>query len=294
MQKRFSALRIIGLLLAAVLIVYAVGIAASAISGKAKELVYEKKDYAVSAAGIQKVRVKARNMPVRVTPSDGGEIAIRYFTCEEDPYEVSLNSGVLTLAYRNDALTQFSNWFSGIFRVFSNSNPEVDVILPAEYAGDLQLESSNAPVSVSGLTMAGEVRIDTSNAPIEVSAVAAALVNAHTSNGAVTLDKLAVSGTADARSSNGGLTARETVAKDRLRMETSNGRVTVDRVASADIQLRSSNGSITGNVEGKRADYTISSHTSNGDDSLGDGGKGQFKLTVQTSNGNVDIRFLGE
>ncbi len=284
MENRNRIMRTAGLLLAAVVIVFAAGMAATAFSGRAKDLVYEKRDYAAEASGIQQVRIKARNMPVMVTASDSEEIVIHYFTCGEDPYEVSLEGGALTLAYINETLTNYS----------TSSDPRVDLILPAAYAGDLLLESSNAQVNVSGLTAAGEVRIDTSNAPIEVNSVVAAFLSAHTSNGAVTLDQLAVSGTADARSSNGRITARETVAKDGLYLETSNGRVTVDRVASADIRLRSSNGAITGSVEGKRADYTISSHTSNGDDSLGDGGKGQFRLTVQTSNGNIGIRFLGE
>ncbi len=284
MENRNRIMRTAGLLLAAVVIVCAAGVAVSAFSGWTKNLVYEKRDYAVNAAGLEQIRIRARNMPVKVTASGSEEIVIHYFTCDEDPYEVSLEGGALTLAYKKETLTNYS----------TSSDPRVDLILPAAYAGDLLLESSNAQVNMSGLTAAGEVRIDTSNAPIEVNSVVAAFFSAHTSNGAVTLDKLAVSGTADARSSNGGITARETVAKDGLYLETSNGRVTVDRVASADIRLRSSNGAITGGVEGKRADYTISSHTSNGDDSLGDGGKGQFRLTVQTSNGNIGIRFLGE
>ena len=294
MKIKNSVLRFTVVLLAIGLFVYLAGMTAFALSGKATGLVYEKKDYAVSAAEIRKVIVRARNMPVRVTPSGSDKIMLRYSTCKEDPYEVSLDSGVLTLAYKNDVLTNFSNWVSGIFRVFSNPNPEVDMVLPTAYAGDLSLNTSNAAMNVSGLTAAGEVRVESSNSGIQVSSISAALLDARTSNGAVTLDKVTISGTADIRSSNGTLSARETVARDRLRMETSNGRVTVNQVASADINLRSSNGSVTGSVEGKRADYSISSHASNGDDSLGDGGKGQLRLTVQTSNGNIDIRFLGE
>jgi DUF4097 and DUF4098 domain-containing protein YvlB len=77
-------------------------------------------------------------------------------------------------------------------------------------------------------------------------------------------------------------------------METSNGRVVVDQVTSAAIELKSSNGSITGSVGGKRSDYTISSDTSNADDNLGDGGDGPSTLTANTSNGDINIRFLGE
>jgi DUF4097 and DUF4098 domain-containing protein YvlB len=272
-------------------------------------------------------------MPVKVTPSNGNEITVHYYTCEKDPYEVSLDGGVLTVKYKSNILFNIGNWFSGMFRVFSNSNPSVEVIVPAEYAGALQLDTSNSPLNVSGLTAAGEIHIDTSNSPIEVSNVSATLLNANTSNaavnvsgltsagevrintsnshieadnvsaalvtaqtsnGAVTLDKVIVSGTVDMKSSNGTLTARQVAAKDKLLMDTSNGRIAVEQVISAAIRLNSSNGSIFGSVEGKRSDYTISSGTSNGDNNLGDGGKGQFMLTVNTSNGNIDIRFLGE
>lgn len=294
MKKSSSVFRKAGLVLAAGLALYLVIIAVSAMSGKATELVYEKRDYTVSAAGIEEIRIRARNMPVSVTPSDGSEITVHYYTSEKDPYEVTLDGGVLTLKYKNDFFTDISNWFSGVFRVFSNSNPRVEVIVPAAYAGTLQLDTSNAPVNMSGLISLGNVRIKTSNAPIEANNVSAFMLQAHTSNGAVTLDKAAVSGAVDMKSSNGTLTARQVVARGSLLMETSNGRIIVDQVAGAAIELKSSNGSITGTVEGKRSDYTISSDTSNGDDSLGDGGKGQYKLTVKTSNGNIDIRFLGE
>lgn len=294
MKKGSLVLKIAGILLAAGLALYLVMFAVSALGGKAMELVYEKSDYTASAAGIGEIRIRARNMPVKVTPSSGNDVTIHYYTCEKDPYEVSLDGGVLTLKYKNDIISDISNWFSGIFKVFSNSNPKVEVVVPSAYAGALQLDTSNAPVNVSGLTSAGHARINTSNAPIDVNDVSAGSVFAHTSNGAITLDKVTVSGAVEMKSSNGTLTARQVTAKDKLHMETSNGRIYVDQVASAAIELNSSNGSITGNVEGKRANYTISSNTSNGDDSLGDGGKGGNILTVRTSNGNIDIRFLRE
>ena len=294
MKKNSSVVKKAAFLLSAGLGLFIAVMAVSALNAKAMELVYEKRDYTVSASGIEEIRIRARNMPVKVTPSNGDEITVHYSTCEKDPYEVTLDGGVLVLKYKNDIFTDISNWFSGIFNVFSNSNPRVEVLVPAAYAGTLQLETSNAPINVSGLPSLGKVRINTSNSPVEVSNISALTVDAHTSNGAVTLDTAAVSGAVDMRSSNGTLTARQVVARGSLLMETSNGRIVVDQVAGAAIELKSSNGSITGTVEGKRSDYTISSHTSNGDDSLGDGGKGQFKLTVKTSNGNIDIRFLGE
>ena len=283
MMKGRSVLRTDRMLMAAGLLLCMVILIFYAVSGKAMGLVYEKADYTASAWGIEEIRIKARNMPVKVTSSSAGDITIHYYTCERDPYEVSLDGSVLTLTYLNKSLIEGTD-----------SNPHVEVSLPAEYAGVLQLETSNAPVSVSGLTSAGQVSINTSNSPIDIEYVSAAQVIAHTSNGAITLDEVTVAGTLDLRSSNGTLTARQVTARDKMRMETSNGRISVDQTESAVIELSSSNGSISGSVAGKRSDYSISSGTSNGENSLVDGGKGNLKLTVYTSNGNIDIRFLGE
>jgi DUF4097 and DUF4098 domain-containing protein YvlB len=223
-----------------------------------------------------------------VTPSKTGEITLHYYTCEKDPYEVSLDGGKLTLKYKYDNLFNIGSWFN------HQTDLNVELIVPEAYAGALTLDTSNASVNVSGLTAAGDVRIDTSNSTIEMNNVSATLASAHTSNGAVTLDKVIVSGTVDMRSSNSSLTARQVAAKDKLYLETSNGRVVVDQVTSAAIELKSSNGSISGSVGGKRSDYTISSDTSNADDNLGDGGNGPFRLTVNTSNGAINVSFLDE
>ena len=98
----------------------------------------------------------------------------------------------------------------------------------------------------------------------------------------------------DVKSSNGTLSARQVTAGDKLIMITSNGRISIDEAASAVFELSTSNSSISGSVKGKRSDYTITSGTSNGDNNLGTGGKGALVLTAHTSNGNINIRFLGE
>ena len=247
------------------------------------KLVYEKADFSVNALGIDEIRIKARNMPVKVTSSDVDDIAIHYYTCEEDPYEVSLDGSILTLKYLNENLSQSTD-----------TNPHVELIVPIEYTGAFQLDTSNDTVNVSGLNSVRNVHINTSNSPIDMEHVTAAQVTAQTSNGAITLDEVSVSGAVDVKSSNGTLSARQVTAGDKLIMITSNGLSSIEQAASAVIELSTSNGSISGSVEGKQSDYAITSGTSNGDNSLRDGGKGAYMLTAHTSNGNINIRFLGE
>ena len=283
MRKNGSSFNSTLILLAACLAFIVVLSACSAPAIRAIKLIYEKVDYTVNALGIEEIRIKARNMPVKVTSSQVDEITIHYYTCEEDPYEVSLDGSILTLKYLNENLSQSTD-----------TNPHVEVIVPTEYAGAFQLDTSNASVNVSGLNSVRDVHINTSNAPIGLEHFASDQFVAYTSNGEVTLDEVSVSGAVDVKSSNGTLSARQVTAGDKLIMTTSNGRISIDQAASAVIELSTSNGSISGSVEGKRSDYAITSGTSNGDNSLRDGGKGAYMLTAHTSNGNINIRFLGE
>lgn len=290
-MKRFGAVtKIAGVLVVVGLALFA----ASSLLGPALGFEYEKMDFLAKAAGIQGIKIKARNMPVEVLASGADDVTIHYYTSDKDPYEVSLDNGQLTLEYKRDDLTAITNWFFGGLNAVNKADVKVEVLVPAEYAGVFQLDTSNASVKVSGLTKADDIDINTSNGAVTVSDVLASRISARTSNGAVTLGKVTASGAVDVSSSNGALTAKEVNAAEKLRMETSNGRIVVDQVASSDILLESSNGGISGGVEGKRADYTVSSRTSNGDNTLGDGGSGAHKLTVNTSNGSIDIRFLGE
>ena len=194
-----------------------------------------------------------------------------------------MDGSILTLKYLNENLSQSTD-----------TNPHVEIVVPKEFDGAFQMDTSNASVNVSGLNSVRDVHINTSNAPIGLEHFASDQVVAYTSNGEVTLDEVSVSGAVDMKSSNGTLTARQVTARDKLSMITSNGRISIDQAASAVIELSTSNGSISGSVEGKRSDYTIASGTSNGDNSLGDGGKGNSLLRVHTSNGNINIRFLGD
>ena len=301
MNRNKSILKVASLLLVVGLALYFVGMAAFASEspaqgGKVNQITYVKEDYSVQADGISRINIRTRNMPVTVTPTKGNEITIHYYTSEEDPYEVSLEGGVLTLKYKYENLFSLGSWFSGstIFNIINNTNPNVEVIVPEAYANALQLDSSNGSIHVSGLTGAGDVRMDTSNAAISVNNVTATGITAQTSNGSVTLDTLVVAGGVDVKSSNGSITARQVAAKDRLVLKTSNARINVDQITSAMIELRSSNGSISGAVAGKRSDYTISSDTSNADDNLGDGGSGPSRLTVDTSNGAINVKFQGD
>ncbi len=299
MNKKNSILKIAGIFLVVGLALYFVSIAAfasdkrGAVGNASSEIVYEEMDYTAPAQGIAVIQIKGRNMPVTVTPSQGNEVALHYYTSEDDPYDVTLEGGVLKLEYRNKNLFLQGNWFFG-WHIFNNQSPRIEVLIPQAYAGDLQLNTSNATINAANFPAAGDVRAETSNAAVNLNNLTATNLNVRTSNGAVTLEKVISSGRLTVETSNGTLTAKQAAAQDGLYLHTSNGRISVDQVTSKEIELRTSNASISGGVGGRRDEYTISSSTSNADNNLGSGGSGQFRLTVRTSNGAINLRFLGE
>ncbi len=299
MKNRNHVLTVAGIFLVLGLALYFVG-AASFSGSKAgtggSTIAYREADYTAPAEEVQGIVIKARNMPVTVKVSQGNEVALRYYTSEEDPYEVTLESGVLTLKYTNTALFSIGSVFANasIFRALNGGSLEVELTVPAAYAGSLRLDTSNGTITAAGLDGMGELTAETSNAAVNMTDISAKTVKIRTSNGGVTVERVLASGRLDAETSNGGVTARQTAAQDALTITTSNGRITVDMVTSKAIELRSSNAPISGTLGGRRGDYTIASSTSNGNNNLGSGGSGASRLTVNTSNGAIDIRFSQE
>ncbi len=299
MKNRNHVLTVAGIFLVLGLALYFVG-AASFSGGRTGTaggtITYQEDTYTAPAEDIQSIVIKARNMPVTVKVSQGNEVALSYYTSEEDPYEVSLENGVLTLKYTNTTLFSIGSIFANasIFGALNGGSLKVELTVPAVYAGSLRLETSNGTIAATGLAGMGDLTAETSNAAVNMTDISAKTVKIRTSNGAVTAERVLASGRLDAETSNGGVTARQTAAQDVLTITTSNGRITVDMVTSKAIELRSSNASVSGTVGGKRGDYTIASATSNGDNNLGSGGSGASRLTVNTSNGAINIRFSGE
>ena len=77
-----------------------------------------------------------------------------------------------------------------------------------------------------------------------------------------------------------------------MTLVTSNGSVQVSRLfPGGTLEMRTSNGSITGILPGRQSDWSIQSHTSNGRNSLPTQQPGNKPLNVRTSNGSINLRF---
>lgn len=82
--------------------------------------------------------------------------------------------------------------------------------------------------------------------------------------------------------------------KGKVTLQTSNHAIHfVDLNAKTDVELKTSNGSITGNFLARMSDFSIISKTSNGSNNLPENAEmGSRKLSAKTSNGKIKIEFL--
>lgn len=155
----------------------------------------------------------------------------------------------------------------------------VVVSVPAEI--DLELEASNGPVRVTGIS--GQVLAKTSNGNVSLSGVTGD-VKAESSNGRLDLEDLR--GQVTAETSNGGIDFRGTLPPGSQNiLKTSNGSVSVTLVDTSGVELdaATSNGRVGSTLPVALAGPGRENELVG---TIGDGGS---RLEIRTSNGSISI-----
>lgn len=236
-------------------------------------------------AAVESIVIDDKNTPVTVVGTNDNRATIEYKESRNNKYRLNERGGVLSLE-RKDNWFFISSWFS-----FGNDRGEVVVEVPKEQLATLDLETSNANVSVKNLSV-DYADIETSNSEIDLSKLKISdTIEAETSNGKMTLSDLTF---------NDGefITSNSKLEADRLDgeyilLETSNGNLKFDNVkVGSELTADSSNASIQGYILGKQADFEINSDTSNGENTLRNSeSSGEKVLDLNTSNGDITVKF---
>ena len=177
--------------------------------------------------------------------------------------------------------------------IVGSDNAPIEVILPKVYWGAVEAESRNARITMEGITCSQGITLSTTNARVVLSDVVAREASVHTTNGRIELHDVYAREGMNAGGTNGQIIAENLNTDQKLRLATTNGRVTLDNVSGQDIDIRTSNGSVSGTVHGEREAFTIHSHTSNAGNNLMNREGGDRKLNIVTSNGAVNVSFTG-
>lgn len=263
-------------------------------------------EYEGAAEDFTSIVIRDVNNSISLRPSADDRIHITYYDTEYGEYALSESGGTLRLEWEE------VNWYSfNFFWNFSFEETTMIVEIPREYAGELQARSTNGRVEAEDLTVNGALELRTTNGTItarRIKSLQECIVD--TTNGRVTIEgaqapRLTAASTSgvisaenieadeiDLHTTNGRITLTDAVSKGKLSIRTTNGAIEVAHVDGQDITLRTTNSAIRGTLAGKMEDYSITSRTTNGSNSLPNGtSAGARKLDVSTSNGSIKIDF---
>lgn len=277
---------------------------------------YKKMEFTCEPEEIRAAMLNAGDFPIRVAPSGDSKVHLTYYTHPKDEYTAGVEDGVLTLNHlgKRRLRAAFSFSINLLLFKFNVSNgkafEEITLLLPPCFDGDVTVRNSNARVGVEGLFNLSKVDVRTSNSAIGLTGLKANEIIATSSNGRVIGDSVECAADLKLSTSNGTLRANNVKCGGHLAMTTSNGSVEmvdviadavhaatsnaairVDHIAAGSYELYTSNGAVSGVMPGKMEDYAISSHTSNGKNSLPENTFGAIPFKVRTSNGAIRIAF---
>lgn len=242
----------------------------------------------------------------------GGQLTVNYEDDENGKYDVSLANGVLTLTYIRENIREKRSFLRSLFGLnhagWNRMGREVTVEMPENWNGSADIRTFNAAIVASAAI--NKLIARTSNGAISLENMKAESISVNTSNGRIVVDDIrcdnaklstsnapvnvhdAKAGELYIQTGNGGIWLDD-VAGEKLHVQTSNASIRISDVDASDVTLISSNGSVIGSLAGSMEDYAITSHTSNGLNSLPNGTRGEKMLVVHTSNGNIAVDFEG-
>ena len=291
---------------------------------------YGIKTVTMKASGVRSVLIQTSNVPIELEPGSEDEIILEYTQDAYDVYDFSIENGALRLIRRP---IEPLNMLGFLFLYRRSSWIKLKV--PAEFAstcelitansaimvrdvsfwswlkcrtsnsrirlerlkaqGDLTARTSNSSCALEGLQVKGKLQANTSNGHLAAHEVQAAVITLATSNASLSARHLQAAGPVTLESRNGRLEALTVKSDEQLALQTSNARISVQDVSAPFIRLITSNGKVEGSISGAPGDYSVTSRTSNGRNSLsGHAFHGPKHLEVKTSNDKIQLDFTQE
>lgn len=288
------------------------------------------KTITAKASSVRSVLIETSNVPIDLEPGKDDEIILEYTQDAYDIYDFSLKDGAMRLIRRP---IEPLHMFGFLFQYRRSSRIRLKV--PVEFAascelitgnssitvrdisfwswlkcktansairlerlkvqGDLTAKTSNSSCTLENLQVSGKLQANTSNSRLAANEIQAREITLITSNASLNAHRLQSHGPITLESRNGKLEAEKVGTPEQLTLHTSNARINVQGISSPDIRMITSNGGVEGNILGTASEYSVTSHTSNGRDSLsGHVFHGPKRLEVKTSNANIHLQFAQE
>ncbi len=254
----------------------------------------------------QDILVKETSGNIKIVPSEDDKIHLICWESEDEAYEVTEGE---TLKIEK---TEHYKWYERLFS-FRIHSYDVTVMVPEGYTGNIDVETGSGSLEVQGIT-ADNISVNSDNGEIEVrDTKAAGSVNTGTSNGNITVDSTSAGSMLKAVTSNGSVEIKSAAANDitaesslgsieladvsvsgETHVKSGNGDIRTDNFVPGTVtELRTDLGEIGGSIAGELRDFTVSSYTDLGENSLPESlPGGEKELIVKTDMGDIDITFI--
>lgn len=260
----------------------------------------EHKTY-TAAGEINSIVVDDSNVKVVLLPTESDVLTAEYYENDRYYYEISESNGVLNIKKIvkpiGISLGSFTNinltiWVPSSVLAANIETSNASINLTNIVFSEFEAKSSNGSVNMESCHIAGNAVIKTSNASVNFESVnVTGSTSVKTSNGSINLhsSNFAKLG---AETNNARIEAFAVTGSE-IELISSNGRISVDDIApTVSLRLKTSNARIEGTIAGSITDYTLTSDTNNGHNSLPSSyGNGSVRLEINTSNGAIDVEF---
>lgn len=225
---------------------------------------YDYKTYQVKPDGVTTVDLSADDKAIVIEPADSNQITVEYATNKNEKYDFSCEHG--TLKIQNEERGVWNRWGWNDYNA-----PRITISLPRNYSGSIKADTTNSYIQVKELSSLKDLSCETTNSYIKVSALTAQSLNFKTENAAISLDTVN--------------------ATSKLTAETQNATINLTDINSPDISLHTQNAIISGTIHGNEDDYSIDAETTNAISNLKNRSGGSKKLSVETTNAIISVKF---
>ena len=271
----------------------------------------------------QNLSLNLSSADVIVKPSDDGKIHISYDNTEDMYFELKSNDKEITLIQKQ------KSYFSFGFSFLSENEQTVEVSIPTDHKGDLEINGASSDISISDMQFVGNFDINSVSGEIKIENCKAETIDTGNTSGEIEVLNLETT-SIEATTVSGDISIREIAKNTPISLETTSGKVYAENVKAEDIKAEtisggfefvnvsgikanlsstsgdvrleladfkeikynSVSGGIKGTVRGSSDDYTVYTDSISGSNSLSSHrGRGDRILDLSSTSGSFNISF---
>lgn len=260
------------------------------------------KELTLNAGDSLYVSTAAEDVSITVSPDENAHFS--YYEGEDVTYSLAQADGEVSLV-RNEAPAKFF-WFQ-----VGNWQDNITIELPSDFSGDIKFFGSTGSLQIEDFESLAELKVSVSTGDVYLNNLSAQSLNVGGSTSGIYIDGFNCAGSAKILSTTGWIYIEGMKIADTLACANTTGGIYADGVKAKSIgfnttagsmdfynlsgdalEFNATTGSITGEINGSSADYSIKSVTTSGSSNLpGSWGAGGRSLQAKATAGSIDISF---